>query len=80
MFGEATLSGADLRDLRDHSKDGRSSASVESALSFLNAFLKTLPAPLLESEVIRALYIICPTESLMTLENLRFREANIAEI
>ena len=80
LFGVATLSAADLKDLRDHRKDGRSTTSVESALSFLNAFLKTLPSPLLESEVIRALYIICPTESLMTLENLRFREANIAEI
>ena len=80
LFGNAILSVANLKDLRDHLKDGRSTTSVESALSFLNAFLKTLPAPLLESEVIRDLYIICPTESLMTLENLKFREANIAEI
>ena len=46
LFGDATLSVADLKDLRDHRKDGRSTTSVESALSFLNAFLKTLPVPL----------------------------------
>ena len=54
--------------------------SRESSLEYYNTFLSGLKVGLNETENVKGLYTILPTECLSTLEQLKFRKATMPEV
>ena len=79
-LGDGVLQAKDLETLRNFRKDGRGMGSLESSLEFYNSFLSGLKVGLNETENVKGLYTILPTECLSTLEQLKFRKATMPEV
>ena len=79
-LGDVVLQAKDLENLRSFQKDGRGMGSLESSLEFYNTFLSGLKVGLNETENVKGLYTILPTECLSTLEQLKFWKATMPEV
>ena len=79
-LGDRVLQAKDLETLRNFRKDGRGMGSLEGSLEFYNFFLSGLKVGLNETENVKGLYTILPTECLSTLEQLKFWKATMPEV
>ena len=79
-MGSGSLTPKDMEVLWNYSKDTCGFSSLEGTLEFYNVLLSDLPGPISDEEALKGLFVIAPSNCLLTLETLRFRKMPIVEV